>query len=129
MPRSTAGAPITPDALYWAAKFFYERYRLPVLITENGMTNVDFVMSDGKVHDPQRIEFMKGYLGGLKRAAGEGIPVIGYMHWSILDNYEWAEGYDKRFGLVYVDYRTQKRTIKDSGFFYKEVIETNGECL
>ena len=129
MPRTAMDWPITPDALYWAAKLFYERYGLPILITENGMANLDFVMSDGKVHDPQRIEYLKGSIAGLKRAAGEGIPVIGYMYWSILDNFEWAEGYDKRFGLIHVDYETQKRTVKDSAFWYADVIRSNGENL
>lgn len=129
MPRTAMDWPITPDALYWAVKFIYGRYGLPVLITENGMANLDFVMSDGKVHDPQRVEFLKAYLAGLKKAVGEGVPVIGYMYWSILDNFEWAEGYDKRFGLVYVDYRTQKRTRKDSSYWYAEVIANNGADL
>ena len=90
------------------------------------MANLDFVMSDGKVHDPQRIEYLKGYIGGLQKAAEEGVPVLGYMYWSILDNFEWAEGYDKRFGLVYVDYQTQKRTRKDSSYWYADVIQRNG---
>ncbi len=59
----------------------------------------------------------------------DGTEVMGYMYWSIMDNFEWADGYDKRFGLVYVDYRTQERTIKDSGYFYQTVIETNGETI
>lgn len=66
------------------------------------MANIDFVMSDGAVHDPQRIDFIKRYLTGLQRAVEENIPVIGYLYWSIMDNFEWAEGYDKRFGLIYV---------------------------
>ncbi len=126
MPRTAMGWPITPDALYWAAKTFYVRYGLPFLITENGMANLDFVMSDGKVHDPQRIEYMKGYISGLQRAAEEGVPMVGYTYWSIMDNFEWAEGYDKRFGLIYVDYRTQERTLKDSAYFYADVIRNNG---
>lgn len=129
MPRTAMDWPITPDSLYWAVRFIYERYKLPVLITENGMANLDFVMSDGKVHDPQRIEFMKAYLSGLAKAVSEGVPVIGYMYWSIMDNFEWAEGYDKRFGLVYVDYRTQKRTRKDSSYWYEQIIADNGEGL
>ena len=128
MPRTAMDWPITPDALYWLARLAFERYGLPVLITENGMANYDFVMSDGKVHDPQRSEYIRGYLKGLKRAAQE-VPVLGYLYWSILDNFEWAEGYDKRFGLVYVDYRTGERTIKDSAFDYAEIIRTNGENL
>lgn len=100
-----------------------------MLITENGMANLDFVMSDGKIHDIQRIEYMKGYIRGMKRAIEEGCDVIGYMYWSIEDNFEWAEGYDKGFGLVHIDYRTQKRTIKDSGYWYAKLIENNGEIL
>lgn len=122
MPRNSMGWPITPDALYWAARFIYAKYSLPVMITENGMSNLDFVMSDGRVHDPQRIEFMKLYIKGLEKAINEGIPVIGYMYWSILDNFEWDRGYDHRFGLIYVDYRTQKRIKKDSYYWYADMI-------
>jgi len=129
IPRTASGWPITPNALYWASRFLTERYHAPLLITENGMANLDFVMHDGKVHDPQRIDYLTGYLGGLKRAADEGLPVLGYCYWSILDNFEWAEGYDKRFGLVYVDYRTQQRIPKDSAYWYAEVIRQNGEML
>lgn len=126
MPRTQTGWAICPDVLYWAPKFFYERYHLPVLITENGMSNLDFVMSDGKVHDPQRIEYMKAYLSELHRAMEDGVPVTGYIVWSIMDNFEWADGFDPRFGLVYVDYRTQKRTPKDSFYWYQQVIRENG---
>ncbi len=90
------------------------------------MANIDFVMSDGKVHDPQRIEYIQGYLNGLQKAADEGVQLIGYLYWSIMDNFEWAEGYDKRFGLIYVDYQTQKRTRKDSSYWYSQVIKANG---
>lgn len=126
MPRTAMGWPITKDALYWAARFITDRYHLPLMITENGMANIDFVSDDGKVHDPQRIEFTKWYLQGLQRAADEGYPIIGYCHWAFLDNFEWAEGYDRRFGLVYVDYRTQQRVRKDSSYWYEKVIENNG---
>ena len=129
MPRTAMDWPITPDVLYWAAAFIHERYGLPVLITENGMANLDFVMSDGKVHDPQRIAFMEAYISGLKKAVEEGVPVLGYLYWSIMDNFEWAEGYDKRFGLIHVDYRTQKRTLKDSAYWYADLIRENGESL
>lgn len=129
MPRTAMGWPITPEALYWIPRFHYERYHLPILITENGMANIDFVMSDGKVHDPQRIDYMRRYIKEVKRAVDDGIPVIGYLYWSLLDNFEWAEGYDKRFGLIYVDYQTLKRTLKDSARFYAEIIRANGENL
>lgn len=121
--------PLAPEALYWGPRFFWERYHLPVLITENGMSNPDWIALDGKVHDPQRIDFMHRYLWELKRVNEEGIPILGYMHWSILDNFEWAEGYKERFGLVYVDYPTQKRILKDSASWYREVIASNGDML
>ncbi len=121
--------PVTPDSLYWGPKFFQERYKKPVYITENGISNVDWVSVDGKVHDPQRIDFLYRYLRELRRAAKDGVDVRGYFQWSIMDNFEWAEGFKERFGLVYVDYPTQKRTIKDSGFWYRNVIKTNGKSL
>ena len=120
---------ITPEVLYWSAKFMYERYGLPIMITENGCACTDSVHLDGKVHDPQRIDFLKRYIREFARAAEDGIPLVGYIHWSFMDNFEWADGYDPRFGLVYVNYQTQERTLKDSAYWYKEVIETNGESL
>jgi len=120
---------VTDDALYWGVKFISERYNKPILVTENGMACHDWVHLDGKVHDPNRIDFTTRYLIGLKRAAKEGIEIIGYIYWSIMDNFEWLQGYDKRFGLIYVDYRTQQRTIKDSGYWYSEVIQSNGENI
>ena len=99
------------------------------MITENGLAANDAVSLDGQVHDPQRTDFIKRYLGQLKRAIGEGIPVIGYQHWSVMDNFEWAEGYDPRFGLVYVDFATGKRIFKDSALEYRKIIESNGTFL
>ena len=86
----------------------------------------DWVAADGGVHDPDRIDFMARYLRELAAAIAAGVPIEGYFHWSILDNFEWAEGYKHRFGLVYVNYETQARTIKDSGKWYREVIASNG---
>ena len=125
------GWPLEPDALYWGPKFLAGRYGLPVVITENGLTNLDFVSFDGAVHDPQRIHYLTIYLRALARAVGEGIDVRGYFHWSLLDNFEWAEGYKHRFGLIHVDYQTQKRTLKDSAAFYRSArtLETNGATL
>jgi len=120
---------LTPEALYWGPKFFAEQYNLPIVITENGMSNCDWVSLDGKVHDPQRIDFLNRYLLALQRAISEGVDVRGYFQWSILDNFEWAEGYKHRFGLIHVDYETLKRTIKDSAYWYREVIHTNGASL
>jgi beta-glucosidase len=121
--------PVTPEALYWGPKVLYERYKLPLWITENGMSNTDWVSLDGRVHDPQRIDFMQRYLLQLSRAIQDGVDVRGYFYWSILDNFEWAEGYRERFGLIHVDYSTQQRTLKDSAYWYKDVIASNGEHL
>jgi beta-glucosidase len=117
---------VMPDALYWAPRFLHERYHAPIVITENGLSNQDWVSLDGKVHDPQRIDFMERYLSELRRAHRDGVPVQGYFTWSIMDNFEWAEGFKQRFGIVYVDYETGKRTLKDSASWYREVIRTNG---
>lgn len=120
---------VTPEALYWGPKFLYERYSLPILITENGLSTHDWVSEDGAVHDPQRIDFTRRYLKQLRRASDDGVPVRGYFHWSILDNFEWAEGMKHRFGMIYVDYQTQERILKDSALWYHDVIRTNGESL
>ena len=120
---------ITPEALYWGPRFFYERYHKPIVVTENGMPNTDWIHTDGKVHDPQRIDYTSRYLQQLKKASMDGVLVRGYFHWSLIDNFEWAEGYRQRFGLIYVDYPTQKRVPKDSADWYKQVIATNGENL
>jgi beta-glucosidase len=128
-PLTANGWHIVPDTLYWSSKFLYERYHLPLIITENGMAGNDFESLDGGVHDTCRIDFLHRYLLGLEKAVDEGIPVLGYHVWSIMDNFEWNSGYDYRFGLVYVDYRTQKRIIKDSGMWYRDVIRTNGKNL
>ena len=84
---------------------------------------------DGKVHDPQRIDFMQRYLRELARARNDGAQVRGYFAWSLMDNFEWAEGYRQRFGLVHVDFATQRRTPKDSFYWYREVIRNNGANL
>ena len=120
---------VTPEALYWGPRFLWERYGKPIFITENGMANVDWVARDGRVHDPQRIDFTTQYLLALKRAIDDGVPVKGYFHWSILDNFEWAAGFQQRFGLIHVDYATRRRTLKDSAYWYRDVVETNGANL
>lgn len=129
MPKNALGWVIDERCMYWNVRFVYEKYRLPIMITENGLAAHDMVGLDGKVHDPKRTDFMRRYLGQLKRAASEGIPLLGYQHWSVMDNFEWAEGYDPRFGLVYIDFRTGKRIIKDSAWEYKRIIESNGATL
>ena len=129
LPRTSMGWLVDERVLYWTLRFVYERYQLPIMVTENGMAENDFVCLDGKVHDPQRTDYIRRYLGSVKRALSEGVPVLGYQYWAVMDNFEWAEGYDPRFGLIFVDYRTGKRTIKDSAYEYKKIIETNGNSI
>ena len=128
-PKTAIQWPVTPEVLYWAPKFLYERYQKPFYVTENGMSSHDWVSLDGKVHDASRVDFMHRYLREFKKAAADGVDFRGYFAWSLMDNFEWAYGYSERFGMVYVDYQTQKRTVKDSGLFYKNVIASNGEIL
>ena len=128
-PRTAIGWSIMPEALYWGPKFLYERYKTPFIISENGMSCHDAVSLDGMVHDPNRQDYMHRYLRQLRRAAEDGVDVRGYFAWSLMDNFEWQQGYSERFGLVYVDYQTQKRTIKDSARWYSGVIAQNGENL
>ena len=109
-------------SLYWTSKFMYERYKLPILITENGYCDND-VIKDGKIEDTKRIEFMNDYIGNVKKAMTDGVPILGFHYWSLLDNFEWAEGYGPRFGLVYVDYATGERTLKQSAYHYSKIIK------
>lgn len=127
--KTAAQWPVTPECLYWGMRFLYERYHLPIYITENGMACHDAVSADGRVHDQNRIDFLDAYLGNVARACAEGIDVRGYFLWTFLDNFEWEKGYSERFGIVHVDFTTQKRRVKDSAYWYQKVIETNGGCL
>lgn len=124
-PRNAYQWTISPESLYWGPRFLYERYHTPVVITENGMANTDLVSLDGKVHDPQREDYIRRYLGELRRAVQDGVDVKGYFYWSIMDNFEWAVAYQQRFGMVYVDYNTQQRIPKDSYHLYQRIIAHN----
>lgn len=120
---------IEPEALYWGPKLLHERYKLPIYITENGLTNLDWIDLDGRIRDPQRIDYTRRYLRALGRAVADGCDCRGYFHWSFLDNFEWQHGYKERFGLVHIDYATQNRTLKDSAYWYAKVIASNGAAL
>ena len=121
--------PVTPQCLYWAPKFLYERYKLPIAITENGLSALDTVSLDGRVHDATRIDYIQKHLLSLLRAIDDGVDVRGYFHWSLIDNFEWNSGYAERFGLVHVDFSTLKRTCKDSALYYSKIIKNNGSNL
>lgn len=127
--RNVYGWPVTPEALYWGPRFFSERYGLPIVVTENGISTSDWVDLDGRVDDYARIDFLRRYLRALGGAISEGVDVRAYFHWSWMDNFEWQEGYKQRFGLTYVDFETQLRTPKASAAWYREVIRANGASL
>lgn len=98
-------------------------------ITENGCAYGDGVSEDGAVHDDRRISYLEKHLKAVKAAIDAGSPVKGYYQWSLLDNFEWAFGYEKRFGIVHVDFESQKRTLKDSALWYSAVVKSNGATL
>ena len=120
---------VTPEIMYWGPKFFYERYKKPIYVTENGMSGHDWVDESGEINDPQRIQFLKSYLKEYKKVANEGTPIKGYFLWSLMDNFEWEQGYEERFGIVHVDFKTQERRLKDSAKWYSLCIANQGENL
>ena len=128
-PKTAAGWPVNPECLYWGIKFIYDRYKMPIYITENGMSCHDLISRDGRIHDPNRITFLDRYLSALQCACDEGADVRGYFLWTFLDNFEWEKGFSERFGIVHVDFATQKRIAKDSAFWYQKVMESNGRVL
>jgi beta-glucosidase len=117
---------VGPEALYWGPRHLARVWGVnDVYVTENGCAADDHVAPDGKVYDTDRVMFLRNYLAQLQRATAEGVPVRGYFLWSAFDNFEWANGYLLRFGLIHVDYATQRRTPKLSAAFYREVIARN----
>ncbi|MDR1654817.1 MAG: family 1 glycosylhydrolase, partial [Treponema sp.] len=121
--------PVEPKALYWGPTFLWERYRKPIYITENGISCADWVSLDGEVHDPGRVDFLHRYLKCLRKAVNDGADIRGYFYWCVTDNFEWAKGYTERFGMVYCDFETQERILKDSAYWYADVIKSNGNGL
>lgn len=113
---------VVPEALYYGPKYLYERYKKPIIISENGFCNNDVISLDGKVHDPERIDYIMRYLMELEKVS-KIIDVKGYYVWSLLDNFEWNNGLRKRFGLIYIDYQNNCRIKKDSFYFYKKIIK------
>jgi beta-glucosidase len=128
-PRAnTAWLRIVPESIYWAVRGVTDGARrkdLPILITENGCADGAVADAEGLVKDTDRIMFYRAYLSQVRRAVTEGYPVKGFFPWSLMDNFEWARGYTQRFGMVHVDYATQKRTPKLSFDWYRQVIRGN----
>ncbi len=118
---------IEPSALTGLLKRIDTDYPgTPMLITENGAAYPEVPSADGEVHDARRVEYLDGHLRACHDALAAGVDLRGYFVWSLMDNFEWAEGYNKRFGIVHVDYTTQQRVLKDSAKWYREVIRRNG---
>ena len=124
-PKTEFGWEVWPDGFYALLMRITRDYNRPIIeITENGCSYGDMPGENGHVPDQRRIAFFRGYLGALARAIIDGADIRGYHAWSLLDNFEWAEGYTQRFGFTFVDFRNQKRTIKDSGFWYGQLATT-----
>ncbi len=124
------GWEVYPAGLYELLTAIHRDYGpLPLYITENGAAFADSLNTDGTVNDPRRISYLREYLLQAWKAVEEGIPLKGYFVWTLIDNFEWSFGFSKRFGLVYVDFETQKRYLKDSAHWYSEVCGSNGVKL
>jgi beta-glucosidase len=121
--RTAMGWLVDPAGLTSLLVGLHETYPgLPLVVTENGAAYPDTVSDDGNVHDADRVAYVRSHLAAVQDAIDAGADVRGYFLWSLLDNFEWAWGYDRRFGIVRVDYNTQVRTLKDSALFYRDLI-------
>jgi beta-glucosidase len=119
---------VGPECIYWGVRNVCDiwKEKVPAMyITENGTSSDDVLTADGRVEDVDRVMYLRNHLTQLHRAVREGYPVKGYFLWSLLDNFEWADGYSKRFGIHYVDFKTLKRTPKLSAQWYKQAIAAN----
>lgn len=120
------GWEVYPQGLYATLARVHFAYDFPALyVTENGAAFADVVDADGSIHDTSRVAFLQSHFAAASRAIKAGVPLKGYYVWSFMDNFEWALGYSKRFGLIHVDYETQKRTLKDSALWYQDFIADN----
>jgi beta-glucosidase len=115
-----------PEVLYWAPRLLQSIWQVKeIYITENGCGAADKVAADGSVSDSDRVMYLRNAMMQLRRATAEGVPVSGNFVWSLMDNFEWSDGYERRFGLVYVDYKTQKRIPKLSAAWFREAAARN----
>jgi beta-glucosidase len=124
--RTAMGWLVDADGLYdLLVRLSKDAPDLPLYITENGRAAEDYVDPGGAVHDPERIRYLHEHLAAAARAINDGVKLAGYYVWSLLDNFEWGWGYQKRFGIVFVDFGTQRRIPKSSAHFYSEVARAN----
>ena len=128
LPTTAMDWPIDPAGLHETLVRVRREYTgpLPLFVTENGASFRDYLDPEGRCHDSERVDFLRGHLAEAHRALADGVPLAGYFVWSLLDNFEWDSGYRERFGLIYVDYPTQRRVPKTSFGWYREVIEAGG---
>jgi beta-glucosidase len=126
-PRTANGWSVDAGGLLDLLLWLHRSYPpVPLAVTENGAAFDDYADPEGRVHDGERVRFLQEHFRAAHQALAQGVDLIGYFVWSLLDNFEWAEGYSKRFGLVYVDYPTQRRLLKDSAHWYRDVIQRGG---
>jgi beta-glucosidase len=122
VPHTLMGWEINPESFYRIIKQFAAYPNIKnIMITENGAAFKDH-LENGRIHDQARIQYFEAYLAAMLKAKNEGIKITGYLAWTLIDNFEWAEGYEARFGLVHNDFKTQQRTIKDSGYWWKDFL-------
>lgn len=121
-PRTDFNWEVWPAAIYRQIMRTWKDYALPIYVTENGCSYGDGPGADGRVRDERRVEFLRAFIGQVARAMDEGADVRGYYLWTLIDNFEWAAGFSQRFGITYVDFDTLKRTVKDSGYWYRDLI-------
>jgi beta-glucosidase len=128
-PRTDMGWEVYPDGLYRVLTRVHADYAPPVIyVTENGAAFGDVRGHDGRVRDPERQEYLASHIASVGQAVAEGVPVKGYFVWSLLDNFEWAHGYSKRFGIVYIDYPTLERVPKDSFYWYRDFVASHRDA-
>jgi beta-glucosidase len=126
-PRTANGWSVDASGLLDLLVWLHRSYPpVPLAVTENGAAFNDYADPEGRVHDGERVHFLEEHFRAAHQARAQGVDLIGYFVWSLLDNFEWAEGYSKRFGIVYVDYPTQRRLLKDSAHWYRDVIQRGG---
>jgi len=125
VPRTTIGWPIVPDAFRDTLLDINSRFRLPIYVLENGTANDDKPDTSGNIQDTGRIAYLQAYIAAMQKAIAAGADVRGYFVWSLLDNFEWTAGYSERFGLVYVDFATQQRSLKASARWYSELMKSS----
>ena len=127
VPQTDMGWELYPQGLYDLLERINREYHpKQLMVTENGASYADGPDKNGKVHDQRRIDYLQNHIQMVWKAIQAGIPVTAYLQWSLMDNFEWARGYSQRFGAIHVDYETQKRTIKDSAYWFSDVVKRNG---